>query len=358
MNINEFDYTLPPELIASRPAETRSASRMLTLNRESGEIEHKRFTDLPDYLNAGDCLVINDTKVFPARLLGGHRVSGGAVEIFLIRRLPNESGGKRSHWRALAKPSARLSAGESIVFEKDGVLVGTVTLGEYHDEGVWDVSFSDRVSEGRILDHFGTVPLPPYIGREADSEDTVRYQTVYADSSKSEAVAAPTAGLHFTEEILADLEKRGVIIVRITLNVGPGTFKPVVVESIAEHTVDPEWAEISGAAAGAINTARAQGKRVIAVGTTVARTLESAALKAGAGGAIESFSGMVDLYIQPGSQFAAVDALLTNFHLPKSSLLILVSAFAGYELTMRAYQIAVKERYRFYSYGDCMFIYG
>lgn len=356
MNINEFDYALPPELIASRPAKTRSASRLLALNRATAELKHQEFSVLPNYLSPGDCLVINDTKVFPARLLGGRRISGGAVEIFLIRKISDVSSGNRIHWRALAKPSAKLSAGEGIMFERDGVLVGTVTLETYHSEGVWDISFADEKTEKRILARFGTVPLPPYIGREADEEDVIRYQTVYADSAKSGAVAAPTAGLHFTNEMLERLQQSGVTIARITLHVGPGTFKPVSVENINEHIVDPEWAEIPEQTARAINNARSQGKRVIAVGTTVARTLENAEYCAD-NREIKPFSGMVDLYIQPGYKFRVVDALLTNFHLPKSSLLILVAAFAGYQPIMRAYHSAVKEQYRFYSYGDCMFIY-
>ncbi len=350
MDISLFDYHLPQELIAQFPLEQRAESQMLILDRADGALQDSRFTDFPNMLQSGDCLVINDTSVFPARLQGGRRKAGGSVEVFLVRRIEPDNAPAR-HWRALAKPGRRLKEGETIIFADNESLA--VKLVRKFDDGSWEVAFDNETQEREIITRFGSAPLPPYIHRDADNDDVIRYQTVYADSAKSGAVAAPTAGLHFTEEILAALQAKGVRVVRITLHVGPGTFKPVQVQRVEEHTVDPEWAVISAETAEVINKTKAGGGRVIAVGTTVTRTLEYVAQKTGA---VEPFTGMVDLYIRPGFEFRVVDSLLTNFHLPKSSLLILVSALAGREIVLRAYEHAIAAQYRFYSYGDCMFI--
>ena len=345
MHISQFDYDLPPELIAQRPAVERTRSRMLTLSRDTGETQHRIFSDFPAMLSSGDCLVLNDTRVFKARLLGGKRVTGGVVEIFLVRALGEH------RWLALAKPGGKLRAGEHIHFGPE-----EVTFEEKLDDGSWVVRFSGAESEARIMEQYGNVPLPPYIHRPADELDRERYQTVFANPDKAGAVAAPTAGLHFSHETITRLEERDVRIAYLTLHVGPGTFKPVVSEDINEHTVDPEWAELGGESCATINSARENGGRIVAVGTTVVRTLEYAALKSSVG-TLEPYAGMVDLYIKPGFEFKVVDELLTNFHLPKSSLLILASAFAGRERVLRAYREAVEKRYRFYSYGDCMYIH-
>jgi len=356
MDISLFDYHLPSELIAQYPLERRSESRMLILDRAEGAMSDSRFSYFPEALNAGDCLVINDTCVFPARLQGGRRTgkqsAGGAVEIFLVRRIEaEETNTGARHWRALAKPGRRLKEGERIAFAADDSLA--VTLAHKYADGAWEVVFESDEVERNIISRFGSAPLPPYIQRSPDEKDISRYQTVFADREKSGAVAAPTAGLHFTDEILTALQDKGVRIARITLHVGPGTFKPVQVQQVEEHSVDPEWAEISGEAADVINETKEEGGKVVAVGTTVTRTLEYVAENAGA---IEPFAGMADLYIRPGFTFRVVDSLLTNFHLPKSSLLILVSALAGREIVLSAYEHAIAAQYRFYSYGDCMFI--
>ncbi len=362
MDISLFDYHLPPELIAQRPAENRSDSRLMIINRESGVTSQKRFTDFPTCLHAGDCLVINDTRVFPARLLGGRRQSGGAVEICLVRpissdRQDSQPSASSLHWLALARPSARLNEGEEILFGLSGQKsADKITLDQHWGEGVWRISFASEDSMRRLIESYGCAPLPPYIQRQADESDSERYQTVYAD--KQGAVAAPTAGLHFTHETLETIRLKGIQIVPLTLHVGPGTFKPVTANDTDKHVVDPEWAELTPEAASAINGARRIGGSIVAVGTTVTRVLEYAAQRgAGESGRLAPFSGMVDLYIQPGFEFRVVDELLTNFHLPKSSLLLLVSAFAGRALILKRYQQAVEEKYRFFSYGDCMFIH-
>lgn len=356
MDISLFDYHLPPELIAQRPAENRSDSRLMTINRRSGVTEHKRFTDFPSCLQSGDCLVINNTRVFPARLLGGKRESGGAVEIFLIRQITPES----PRWLALARPSARLKEGENISFGPTGE--DRITLDRYSGKGVWEISFTCNDAMRGLIKTYGAAPLPPYIQRHADDSDSERYQTVYADPAQQGAVAAPTAGLHFTHELLEAIRLKGVQIVPLTLHVGPGTFKPVLAPDTDDHVVDPEWAELTSESASAINKTKRSGGAIVAVGTTATRVLEFAARRGADDGAkdgecLAPFSGMVDLYIQPGFEFKVVDELLTNFHLPKSSLLLLVSAFAGRELILKRYQQAADEKYRFYSYGDCMFIH-
>lgn len=350
MDLSLFDYELPRELIAQFPTRRRSASRLLVLDRKTGERRHLRFTDLPDYLEPDDCLVVNNTKVFKARLLG-RRATGGRVEVFLVRPADlKEPGGRgRDIWIALVSPTRRLNAGERITFDSRSNL----ELLEHRQDGEWLVAFSSKTARERTISRFGRVPLPHYIDREDQPADVRRYQTVFAAPDRVGAVAAPTAGFHFTPSLLAQIKDRGVTIVEVTLHVGPGTFKPIKADRIEDHIVDPEYAELTPKTAEQINAARAAGGRIIVVGTTSVRTLESAAQ---AKGDIRPFSGMVDLYIRPGHRFRAVDHLITNFHLPRSSLLVLVSAFAGREQILSAYEDAIARKYRFYSYGDAMLI--
>ncbi len=344
MDISLFDFNLPEELIAQVPSRNRDESRLLVLNRADNSIKTKSFKDIISYFQKGDCLVVNNTKVFKARLLG-KRKSGGEVEVFLVRRVevPN-------HWTALVKPSRRLNEGEEILFDNNLAL----RLLKNSGEGKWDIQFDSDKSEEQIIETFGHVPLPLYIKRSDTTNDVSRYQTIFADTNQTGAVAAPTAGFHFTDEIIAKLKEIGVEIAELTLHVGPGTFKPVSVDNIEEHTVDPEYAVLSSDATDKINKARQDGNKVIAVGTTSTRTLESAQIDKE--GNLIPFEKFVDLYIQPGYRFKVVDHLITNFHLPKSSLLILISAFAGREQVLDAYQTAIEEKYRFYSYGDAMLI--
>ncbi|MCH9030924.1 MAG: tRNA preQ1(34) S-adenosylmethionine ribosyltransferase-isomerase QueA [candidate division Zixibacteria bacterium] len=361
MDISVFDYDLPPELIAQIPLVERSSSRMMLVIRDTGAYEHSTFGQFKSQLNSGDCLVLNDTKVFPARLLGATRESGGKVEIFLVRPVGLESAGRNSplrtsqKWIALLKSSGKLKEGELLGF-KVKQSDTSVRLERKLENGNWEVSFPSESAFVEISREFGHVPLPPYINRADDNSDIKRYQTVYADDDKPLAVAAPTAGLHFDKKTLESIQSAGVKIVRITLHVGPGTFKPVVVDQIENHRVDPECAEISQAACDTINNTVRSGGKIIAVGTTSMRVLEYVAALDINDNALSPFSGMVDLYIRPGYDFKIVDSLLTNFHLPRSSLLILVGAFAGVEAVRKCYIEAVKEKYRFYSYGDCMFI--
>jgi S-adenosylmethionine:tRNA ribosyltransferase-isomerase len=344
VDLSLFDYDLPPELIAQFPNRRRDRSRLLVLDRKTGGIEHHRFSDIAGYFHRGDAFVVNNTKVFKARLLG-NRVSGGKVEIFLVR--PSKEGAL--FWDALVTPSRRVKEGEYIIFDS-----GTkVFLAKDIGGGFWQVEFSSKSQQKRIIARFGHVPLPPYISRDDQPSDIRRYQTVFADADKVGAVAAPTAGFHFTGKLLSELDRSGVKKVELTLHVGPGTFKPIKTDSIEDHTVDPEFAEFNAGAAGAINSVREGGGSVFAVGTTSVRTLESAPLEKGG---LQPFAGMVDLYIRPGYRFKVVDHLITNFHLPKSSLLVLVSAFAGRELILKAYREAIDRGYRFYSYGDAMLI--
>jgi S-adenosylmethionine:tRNA ribosyltransferase-isomerase len=344
VDLSLFDYHLPPELIAQFPNRRRDRSRLLVLNRATGTIDHRRFGDIVHYIRGGDALVVNNTKVFKARLLG-HRMTGGKVEVFLVR--PFDDGGLS--WNALVTPSRRVKEGEHIIFDERN----RVLLSEDIGGGFWRVEFSSKSQQKRIIAHYGHVPLPPYIGREDQPSDIRRYQTVFADAEKVGAVAAPTAGFHFTGKLLNELTKKRVKKIELTLHVGPGTFKPIKTASIEDHTVDPEFAEFSRGAAKSLNSVREHGGRVIAVGTTSVRTLESAAVEEGR---LQPFAGMVNLYIRPGHKFRVVDRLITNFHLPKSSLLVLVSAFAGRELILKAYREAIDRGYRFYSYGDAMLI--
>jgi len=350
MRVDDFDFPLPDELIAQE-ARPRGASRLLVFERETGRIHHTTVAQLPAFLRRGDLLVVNNTRVFAARLLG-HRVpSGGAVECLLLSRVAAD--GPRETWMALMHPGQKLKAGARVRFEGDaGVLTAEVL--ERHFQGrrtihLWSEGGSDATA---LIDALGHVPLPPYIKRPDTADDRDRYQTVFARIRGS--VAAPTAGLHFTTELLEHLQVQGVERAEITLHVGYGTFKPVKVDRVEDHIVDPEPYSIDEATADQIQRARADGRRVIAVGTTTTRALEDAAVRGD--GVVRAGSAFAEVFIYPGFGFRAIDGLMTNFHLPKSSLLMLVSAFAGRERVLAAYRAAVEERYRFYSYGDGMLI--
>lgn len=340
MQLKDFYYELPKELIAQDPLLKRSDSRLMVINRETGEISHRHFSDIIEYLNPGDCLVINDTKVIPARLLGFKEDTGAAVEILLLKRRSDKV------WETLVKPGKKARPGARIVFG-DGLLVGEVK--EIVEEGNRLVEFTyDGIFE-EILDKLGKMPLPPYITHELKDRD--RYQTVYAE--KSGSAAAPTAGLHFTDELLKSIEDKGIKIARVTLHVGLGTFRPVKTENILEHHMHSEFYIIDEEAADTINNAKEAGGRIISVGTTSTRTLETAA---DANGIIKPCSGWTDIFIYPGYKFKAVDSLITNFHLPESTLLMLVSAFYEREKVLEAYKIAVEKKYRFFSFGDAMIL--
>ena len=344
MLISDFDYELPEELIAQHPLGARDASRMLVVNRPARKWHDSRFAELPAYARAGDLLVVNNTRVFPARLQGKREPTGGHVELFLIRERAPDT------WEALARPARRLQPGARISFADERLRAEII---EALDEGRRVVRFCADAPLASLLEEIGDTPLPPYIkrGAEDSGEDRERYQTVYAQ--KRGAIAAPTAGLHFTPRIMEEIRARGAQITELTLHVGYGTFEPVRVADLSEHSVAAEQFEITNETAEAINEARARGGRIIAVGTTTTRALESAS---SAEGVIRAGAGVADLTITPGYRFRAVDALVTNFHLPRSSLLVLVSTFAGYDLVRAAYRHAVGARYRFYSYGDCMLI--
>jgi S-adenosylmethionine:tRNA ribosyltransferase-isomerase len=344
MFLSDFDYELPEELIAQHPLNERDAARMLVLDRAGETCRESRFAELPSYIRAGDSLVINNTRVFPARLVGRREPSRGRVELFLIRER------EPLVWEALARPARRLQKGARVSFG-DGRLTAEVI--ELFEDGRRTVRFACEGLFEEALEELGQTPLPPYIKREGESfdEDRERYQTVYA--RERGAIAAPTAGLHFTPRVINELQARGAHLIEITLHVGYGTFEPVRVENLSEHSVAPEQYEISAAAARSLNAARASGRRIIAIGTTTTRALESAVDEEGL---VRAGRRMAQLTITPGYKFRVVDALLTNFHLPRSSLLVLVSAFAGRDLILAAYNHAVKARYRFYSYGDCMLI--
>jgi S-adenosylmethionine:tRNA ribosyltransferase-isomerase len=345
MRISDFDYELPEDLIAQHPLERRDQARMLVLNRAEANWRDSQFAELPSYVRAGDCLVVNNTRVFPARLAGMREPSGGHVELFLVREL------EPLLWETLARPARRLQKGAQITFG-DGRLRATVA--DTLENGRRVVRFSCRaVSFESALEELGQTPLPPYIKRPAGTgaSDRERYQTVYA--RERGAIAAPTAGLHFTPRVMEEIEMRGARVIEITLHVGYGTFEPVRAEDLSEHSVAPEHSEISPEAAQAINAAREHGGRIIAVGTTTTRALESAS---DVKGRVGDGARLAQLTITPGYKFRVVDALLTNFHLPRSSLLVLVSAFAGHGFALAAYAHAVRARYRFYSYGDCMLI--
>jgi S-adenosylmethionine:tRNA ribosyltransferase-isomerase len=347
MLVSEFDFDLPAALIAQVPPAERGRSRLLVLDRRSGAREHATVGDLPRFLRPGDLLVLNDTKVFPARLLGRRVPSGGAVECLLIARTGEDT------WQALVHPGQKLRPGGRVAFEGAGVrLEGEILARHFHGRRTIRLWRPDGGAVDAAVDAIGHVPLPPYIHRPDTPEDRERYQTVYARVRGS--VAAPTAGLHFTPDLLDRLARLGVERAEITLHVGYGTFKPVRAARVEDHTVDPEACEIGDAAATAIDRALAGSRRVIAVGTTTTRALEAAARPDGSG--VRPGRRLVDLFIHPGHEFRVVSGLVTNFHLPRSSLLMLVCAFAGRERLLAAYREAIEQRYRFYSYGDCMLI--
>lgn len=342
MRITDFDYVLPPDRIAQEPLPARDASRLLVLHRDSGRWRHCLFRDLPELLSPGDLLVVNRSRVLPARLLGHKVGTGGHAEVLLVRRL--EEG-----WEALVWPGRRLRPGHEIrVAPALRVRIESESRGE---KGLRRVRLLGDADDETLLARHGHTPLPPYIARPDRAEDRERYQTIYARETGS--VAAPTAGLHFTQGLLDRLDARGIERAEIVLHVGPGTFLPVKVEDVEQHRVPAEVYEVPEATAQAIRSASARGGRVVAVGTTTVRTLEAAARE---GGEISAGRGETDLVVVPGFQFRATDALVTNFHLPRSSLLLLVSAFAGREAVLAAYAEAIRERYRFYSYGDAMLI--
>ena len=340
MNVKDFYFDLPQELIAQDPLEDRSASRLLVLDKESGEITHRHFRDITEYLKPGDCLVINDTKVIPARLFGIKEGTGAKIEVLLLKRRENDI------WETLVKPGKKARPGTRLEFG-DGLLKAEVIGVE--DEGNRLIQFHyDGIFE-EILDQLGQMPLPPYITHQL--KDKNRYQTVYAKHDGS--AAAPTAGLHFTKELLAQIEDMGVTIAHVTLHVGLGTFRPVKVENVLDHHMHSEFYVGEEEEAEKINKAKAAGGRVICVGTTSCRTLESAT---GEDGILKAGSGWTDIFIYPGYQFKILDALITNFHLPESTLVMLVSALAGREHVLNAYQKAIEEKYRFFSFGDAMLI--
>lgn len=340
MDVKDFRYDLPQELIAQDPLEDRSSSRLLVLDKDTGEITHKHFYDIIDYLDEGDCLVLNETKVIPARLMGVKKDTGAVVEILLLKRK------SKTVWECLVKPGKKCRVGAVIEFG-EGLLTGTVS--DIVEEGNRIIEFEfDGIFE-EILDKLGTMPLPPYITHTL--KDRNRYQTVYAKNDGS--AAAPTAGLHFTKELLKDIEDKGVKLAKVTLHVGLGTFRPVKVSDVRQHHMHSEFFQVSKEAADIINSTRANGKRVICVGTTSIRTVESASDDKGY---LKETSGWTDIFIYPGYKFKVSDALITNFHLPESTLVMLVSALAGREKVLHAYEEAVKEKYRFFSFGDAMFI--
>lgn len=341
MDIELFDYDLPKELIAQTPPKDRSASRLLVLNKRTGEIVHEHFTSIIDYLHKGDVLVLNDTKVIPARLIGLKEETGAVIELLLLKDLGNDT------WECLSKPAKRLKIGTIVTFG-NGELKGEVVA--KYDEGLTHVKLLYNGILMEILDKLGTMPLPPYIHEKLD--DQSRYQTVYAKNLGS--AAAPTAGLHFTKELLQKIEKKGIIITYVTLHVGLGTFRPVEVENVLEHHMHSEFFVMSDDTAQILNKAKDDGRRIIAVGTTSTRTLEAVA--GSNNGRFRATSSNTDIFIYPGYEFKGIDCLITNFHLPKSTLVMLVSALAGRENILNAYKEAIKENYRFFSFGDAMFI--
>lgn len=341
MFIQEFDFDLPDELIAQEPLEKRENSRMLTVNRAANNWQDKHFYDFPEFLRKDDVIVLNNTKVFPARLLGESE-TGANVELFLVKEIENQT------WETLARPARRLKIGKKVFFGNKL----TAEVLEKTEEGHCLVKFAADGNFDEILDEVGKTPLPPYIKREKDAidKDRERYQTVFAQNRG--AIAAPTAGLHFTSEILQNIKNIGVTVAEITLHVGYGTFEPVRVDDLTKHSVMPEQCEISSETAEILNQAKAEKRRIIAIGTTTTRALESSFVDE----KIQSGKRLANLTITPGYKFKVIDGILTNFHLPQSSLLVLVSTFAGHELIMKAYRHAVESKYRFYSYGDCMLI--
>lgn len=352
MRISDFDYELPEELIAQYPAEYRDESRMLVLDRSGDDVREAKFSNFPRYLHEGDIVVVNDTRVIPARLLGKKK-TGADVEVFLIRRL------KERRWRALCRPSKKLKEGDKVLIGEAG---HELTIEEEIGGGEWDISLPEGTPEYGFIENFGHIPLPPYIKRADEDLDRGRYQTVYARVDGS--VAAPTAGLHFTPGVLEALRRKGITVMPVTLHVGPGTFRPLENEVVEKNILSAEHVTVRKDYLEELMSARRSGRRVIAVGTTVTRALEAAASGAVEDGGtvitdgVEYLQGWTRLFIYPGFKFKVVNSLLTNMHLPRSSLLVLVAAFAGRERTLSAYRWAVERRFRFYSYGDVMFIHG
>ena len=340
MDVKDFYYDLPEELIAQDPLEDRSSSRLMVLDKKTGEIEHKIFKDIIDYIEPGDCLVLNNTKVIPARLYGAKEGTDAKIEILLLKRKENDV------WETLVKPGKKCKVGTRIIFG-DGILVGEVI--DIVEEGNRLIKFYYEGIFEEILDRLGQMPLPPYITHQL--KDKNRYQTVYAKYDGS--AAAPTAGLHFTPELLQQVKEKGVEIAEVTLHVGLGTFRPVKESDVLKHHMHSEFYRITQEEADKINKAKKEGHRVISVGTTSTRTLESAADE---NGFLTEKSGWTEIFIYPGYQFKVIDALITNFHLPESTLVMLVSALAGREHVLNAYKIAVEEKYRFFSFGDAMLI--
>ncbi len=340
LKTSDFYYDLPQELIAQDPLEDRSSSRLLVLDKETGDIKHQMFRDIIQYLKPGDCMVINDTKVIPARLIGSKIGTDAKIEVLLLKRKENDV------WETLVKPGKKAKPDTRISFG-DGLLVGEVI--DVVEEGNRLIHFEYEGIFEEILDQLGQMPLPPYITHQLKDRD--RYNTVYAAHEGS--AAAPTAGLHFTPELLKAIEEKGIDIARVTLHVGLGTFRPVKVDDVAEHHMHSEFYQIDEEAAEKINRAKDNGGRVICVGTTSCRTIESAADETGH---LKACSGWTEIFIYPGYQFKILDCLITNFHLPESTLIMLVSALAGRENVLHAYEEAVKEKYRFFSFGDAMFI--
>ena len=340
MNTNDFDYELPEELIAQTPLEKRDSSRLLVLDRETGNVEHKHFTDIIDYINPGDTLVLNDTKVIPARLIGEKVDTKAVIEVLLLKDIQGDN------WEALTKPAKRVKVGTIVSFGNGELKAKCI---EELDEGIrrYELIYDGILLE--ILEKLGTMPLPPYIHEKL--KDQNRYQTVYAKNIGS--AAAPTAGLHFTKELLKKIEDKDINIAYVTLHVGLGTFRPVQVDNIKDHKMHTEYYEMSKDTANLLTETRKNGKRIIAVGTTSVRTLESVYKKFGC---FKECCGDTDIFIYPGYEFKAIDNLITNFHLPKSTLVMLVSALAGRENVLNAYKIAVENKYRFFSFGDSMFI--
>lgn len=340
MKTSDFYYELPEELIAQDPLENRSDSRLMVLDRETGEVSHRIFRDVIDYLNPGDCLVINDTKVIPARLIGSRPETGGKIEVLLLKRMENDV------WETLVKPGRKMKVGDKVIFG-DGLLTGEVI--DVVEDGNRLVKFwYDGIFE-EILDQLGQMPLPPYIKHQLKEKE--RYNTVYAIHDGS--AAAPTAGLHFTPELLEAIREKGVEIASVTLHVGLGTFRPVKAEEITDHHMHSEFYQITEETAEKINRTKENGGRVICVGTTSCRTVESAGSEEGR---LKACSGWTDIFIYPGYRFKVLDGLITNFHLPESTLVMLVSALAGREHILAAYEEAVREKYRFFSFGDAMLI--
>ncbi len=339
MNTSEFYYDLPQELIAQTPADPRDSSRLLVYNRAEGSVQHKIFRDIIDFLNPGDALVINDTRVIPARLYGKKQGTGRQVEFLLLNQLSGDT------WEVILRPGRKLRPGDRVSFAEE--LEAEIL--EKQEDGVTKVKFCFQGSFEALLDEYGNMPLPPYITKRL--EDRERYQTVYAKERGS--AAAPTAGLHFTPELMENIKKKGVDIIPVLLHVGLGTFRPVKAERLEDHKMHSEYYSISEESAHRINAVKERGGRVIAVGTTSVRTLESAADQEGR---VKEQSGNTDIFIYPGYRFRCVDALITNFHLPESTLLMLISAFMGKEQALEVYRLAVQEKYRFFSFGDAMFI--